>query len=190
MIYLFKDLPDADIDTSQWHMMLENTMIKKLYSIATYLFMPVLVVALYLLKYDFFYLPKVIQSDNMPGFLSPILWMILILVILLVHELLHIVTIYKRGDVSVTFSRLFVRVNTNVVLRKSQRILCVIFPLLILSAIPGVIALFIVSIEIKSILNFICWTNLILSGYDVSSFFLVLSIPKHSLTYKALYKFQ
>lgn len=171
MIYLFKDLPDADIDTSQWHMMLENTMIKKLYSIATYLFMPVLVVALYLLKYDFFYLPKVIQSDNMPGFLSPILWMILILVILLVHELLHIVTIYKRGNVSVTFSRLFVRVNTNVVLRKSQRILCVIFPLLILSAIPGVIALFIVSIEIKSILNFICWTNLILSGYDVSSFF-------------------
>lgn len=105
----------------------------------------------------------------------------------IVHEWLHIVTVYNKGDMSLTFTRVFFWLHTNAVLSKPRFFLFMSSPFILLSIIPGLLSFF-TSGEFQIILLFICWINTLYSASDIFNSVLILKKPQNSKFLRGFYK--
>lgn len=117
-----------------------------------------------------------------------ILYLIIIgIFVFIIHECLHIFVIYKKGDISLTFSGRFFWLNTNAILSKMRFWVFMSLPFILLSVVPAVLS-FYVSGNIKSIILFVCWINSLISSSDIYNSFLIAIKPRNTVFCRGYYQ--
>ena len=111
---------------------------------------------------------------------------IIFVLVLAVHELLHMLVIYKIGDISVTFSALFVMVHSTATMSKKRYWLFVTLPLLVLTVIPIFILPFTDGVAFK-LIRFIVWLNMCQSSFDIINSILVAIKPSSAIFNRGYY---
>ena len=111
---------------------------------------------------------------------------LIIVLVFLLHEVLHILVVNKKGDISLTFKGIYFWLNSNAILSKRRYWVFMSLPFIALTVVPA-IASFFVSGDIKSILIFISWYNLITSSSDILNSVLILMKPSKSMFYRGYY---
>jgi hypothetical protein len=174
IIIWFRHLPQISMDLSEWTPFIQNRWYRKHYMKFVYLLQIIIVLTPYLFGKGFTYID--------------ITFLIIIgILVFIIHECLHIIVIHKKGDISLTFSGIFFWLNTNAILSKSRFWIFMSLPLIVLSIVPALISLFSTG-NIKSILLFISWINLIISASDIYNSILIAIKPKNSVFRKGYYK--
>ena len=104
-----------------------------------------------------------------------------------IHEVLHILVVNSKGDISLTFKGIYFWLNTNAILSKRRYWVFMSLPFIVLTVIPA-IASFFVSGDIKSLIIFISWYNLIISSSDIINSVLILMKPNKSVFCRGYYR--
>ncbi|WP_419392816.1 DUF3267 domain-containing protein [Cytobacillus praedii] len=176
MILWFRHLPQVSMDLSKWTPFIRNHWLRTHYMKFVYL----LQVILFLLPFLF------------KGWFPPITAIVLFLIgifVFILHEILHIIVINKKGDFSLTFSGIFFWLHTNATLSKRRFWTFMSLPFMALSVVPFIVSLFL-SEDIKSILLFVSWINAVISASDIINSFLIAIKPKNSVFCKGYYRLQ
>lgn len=173
MIYWFKNLPESEIDLSEWKPFISNEWFRKKFMTFVYILMGTLI----LLSNQFLIWENV-------NFLTEFFVFILVFVF---HELLHSITVIFKGDISITHSGIFFWLNTNTILTKIEFFLFMSLPIVVLSIIPFGISLF-VSLAIRNWLMIVGWSNLIIASSDIINSLLIIRKPNHAQFYKGFYR--
>lgn len=175
MFYWFRHLPASDKDLTTWtrfiHHDFFNTHFMKF---------------VYLLQISVLSLPFVIGS-----WFNDISLAYLIIIgvgIFMMHECIHILVIYKQGDISLTFSGLFFWLDTDAIMSKGRFFTFMSGPFIVLSIIPFILAFF-TDGEIRTVLLYISWINTIFSGADIINSFLILLKPRQAKFYRGYYTY-
>jgi hypothetical protein len=113
--------------------------------------------------------------------------LLIIVVVFVIHEALHMIVINKKGDMSLTFKGIYFWLNTNAILSKKRFWIFMSLPFIGLTVIPA-IASFFVSGELKALLLFISWFNLIISSADIVNSILILLKPNNAMFCKGYYR--
>uniref|UniRef100_UPI004054859D DUF3267 domain-containing protein n=1 Tax=Paenibacillus sp. FSL H8-0537 TaxID=2921399 RepID=UPI004054859D len=174
MIHWFRHLPYKSMDESEWRPFIHNDWFREHYMKFVYLMMAILLLAPMAFERGFAFVA------NVP--IIPI-----IVLVFIIHEVIHILVIYTKGDISLTFKGIFFWLHTNATLSKTRFWLFMSLPFILLSVVPGVAALF-VSGTIQSLLLFICWINFIISSSDVINSLLILIKPNRAVFCNGKYR--
>ncbi|WP_420808478.1 DUF3267 domain-containing protein [Clostridium manihotivorum] len=113
---------------------------------------------------------------------------VVIALIFIVHELLHIIVIYKKDNISFTHSGLFFWINTNAILSKMEFWFYMTLPIIGLSLVPFIISIFVSTGYLKSFMLFIAWVNLIIASSDIINSILILIKPNNTLFCRGYYR--
>ncbi|MCG7410851.1 DUF3267 domain-containing protein [Paenibacillus sp. ACRRX] len=113
--------------------------------------------------------------------------LIVVIAVFITHEMLHIIVINKKDDISLTYTGFHFWLNTNALLSKMRFWLFMSLPYIVLSVVPATLSFF-SSGDIKTLLIFICWLNLIISSSDIINSFLIFIKPKNSIFCKGFYR--
>ena len=175
MIMWFRNLPSIRMDLSEWQPFIQNTWFRKHFMKFVYLLMVVFGLATY-----WYYGGNFNQLTKYPIIL-------IIVLVFLLHEVLHILVVNKKGDISLTFKGIYFWLNSNAILSKRRYWVFMSLPFIALTVVPA-IASFFVSGDIKSILIFISWYNLITSSSDILNSVLILMKPSKSMFYRGYYR--
>lgn len=160
--YFMKPLPPSDKDFSNYKPFVQNEWFRKHFMKFVY----VLQFALVLLSVVF----GVWDFAN---------WFIKILIFVLTflsHELLHILVVYKIGDISLTYSGIFFWLNSNAMMSKKRFWLFMTLPLLVLTVVP-VLLLPVTDGWLFEILRYTAWVNAIIAGSDIMNSVLIALKP-------------
>lgn len=192
MILWFKNLPPKNIDFSNWNSFISNTWFRKNYMKFVYLLMVIIYILPTLLGSSFNLKIKNSFIDHTGNsYVSYLLFFIytifIISITFILHELLHIIVIYTKDDISLTHSGIFFWINTNAILSKTEFWLFMTLPIIILSLIPFIIS-FLINGYIKSFMLFICWINLMIASSDIINSILILVKPNNTIFCKGYYK--
>jgi Putative zincin peptidase len=174
MIHWFHHLPQLNMNPSEWTHFIQNSWFRKHFMKFAYL-----------LQIIVFLVPGL-----MGGLFTGMPLYILILIgiaVFIVHEFLHIVIVYKKGDISLTFSGTFFWLNTNAILSKRRFLVFMSLPFIGLSVVPAVVALF-VSGDMKILLLFVSWINFIISAADIINSVLIAVKPRGAVFCRGYYR--
>ncbi len=165
MFYFFKPLPPNDIDYTIYKPFIKNEWFHKNYMKFVYALQLILI-----------YLSIKLGVWNFANWLTQT---IVFIMVFLCHELLHIVVVYKIGDISLTHSGIFFWLNSNAVMNKKRYWLFMTLPLLVLTIIP---LFFLPLLEgfIFEMFMYIIWINAIIAGSDIINSFLIAIKPSRS----------
>ena len=173
MFYWFRPLPESDKDLTSWIRFIQHDFFHIHFMKFVYL-LQILVLSIPLVFYNWF--------AHIPS-----LSLIIIGVsIFIIHECIHIVVIYKQGNISLTFQGVFFWLHTDAVLSKGRFFTFMSAPFIILSMIPFILA-FSASGDIRTILLFISWLNTFFSGADIINSVLILQKPTNATFYRGYY---
>lgn len=167
MILWFKHLPQPNLNLSKWTPYIQNPWFRKHY-----------MKLVYLLQIILFLIP-VFVGGRFPQISKLALFLICIFVFI-IHEILHIIVINKKGDMCLTYSRLFFWIYTNAVLSKPRFLVFMSCPFILLSVVPFIVSFFLPQ-DIKSILLFVSWINALISASDIINSFFIVIKPKNSV---------
>lgn len=174
MIIWFRHLPQINMNLVEWIPFIKNNWFRKHYMKFVYLFQFIIF----------------LMSPFLGAWFSPINTFALILIgilVFIIHEFLHILVINNKGDISLTFRGTFFWLHTNAVLSKMRFLLFMSLPVIALSLVPAIIS-FYVSGNIKSILLFISWINLLISSSDIINSLLIAIKPNNSVFCRGYYR--
>ena len=127
-----------------------------------------------------------LSNNSFPSLSLPLL-IAIYLIILVIHEYIHIVVIYSKGDISLTFRGTFFWLHTNAPLHKGRFLLFMSLPFFTLSVLPFLISFFVTN-EVKALLLYISWVNTFLSSSDIINTFLIFIKPKDAIFCRGFYK--
>jgi|GEM_PF-1505822 len=186
MIYWFKDLPFKPLRDDIWKPVIPYKWLRENFMAAVYILQFVLF-ALFML-YINVYIPKGLDSAPVVIRISIPKSLIYLSVILVwfIHEIIHIAVIFNKGDFSVTFKNLFFWINTNAELSKFRYLIFISLPLLVLTAIPFVISLFMFN-NLTYVLRIYAFYNLIISPADIINIIFILPKPNKAIFYGGMY---
>ncbi|MGG0668636.1 DUF3267 domain-containing protein [Sporosarcina koreensis] len=177
MILWFRHLPQPSLDFSEWKPFIEKAWFRKHYMKFVYLLMAAFFLGPYwLFKGNFIHL------TNFP-------LLLLVVLVFVIHEALHILVINKKGDMSLTFKGVYFWLTTNAILSKKRFWIFMSLPFIGLTVITA-IASFFVTDEIKALLLFISWFNLIISASDIVNSVLIVIKPNNSMFCRGYYQVQ
>ncbi|MGF2614406.1 DUF3267 domain-containing protein [Rossellomorea vietnamensis] len=174
VIVWFRHLPQKRMDLLEWIPFIHNNWFRKNYMKFVYLLQIVILL-----------LPQIITAE-FTDFNIFLLISIGILVFI-IHECLHILVIYKKGDISLTFSGIFFWLNTDAILSKSRFWLFMSLPFIALSGVPFILSIW-VSGDIQLILLFVSWFNTLISASDIINSFLITIKPKNAVFCRGYYR--
>lgn len=174
MIIWFKHLPQVKIDDLKWRPFIINDWFRHHYMKFVYLLQLTILCIPFI-----FYVP--FSKYNL------LLLFIIAILSFICHEILHILVVHKRGDISLTFSGIFFWLNVDAVLTKKRFLTFMSLPFISLSVVPVILSIFI-SGDFQVILLFISWINAFYSGSDIINTFLILRKPNNALFYRGYYK--
>lgn len=175
MLYWFRHMPAAKIDLSQWTPFIRNDRFRKHFMKFVYL-LQIIVILL-----PFYFSAPFIRMNT---------FFLIVVAILtyVIHETLHIIVIYKKGDYSITYDGgIFLWINTNAVLSKGRFWVFMSLPFIVLSVVPFILSFF-MNGNIKEILQFVCWINTVFSAADIFNSLLIAMKPKKSIFYRGFYR--
>ena len=173
MLYWMKPLPEADIDYEKYKPFISNNWFRQNFMYFVYL-LQVFLVTLSI-------------SFGVWKFSNAFIKLIVFLMVYLVHELLHISVVWRIGDISLTHSGIFFWLNSSAKMSKIRFLLFMSMPLLILSVIPMIIALFSDGFVYRY-MRYIAWINAIIAGADIINTILIIIKPRNSVFYRGFYK--
>lgn len=176
LIIWFRHLPQLSMDLLEWTPFIKNNWFRKNF-----------MKFVYLLQLFIFLMSRYFNAWD-----SPINIFVLILIgifVFIIHESLHILVINKKGDISLTFRGTFFWLHTNAVLSKMRYWLFMSLPLIALSVVPAIVSIY-VSGNIKSIVLFISWINLLISSSDIINSLLIAVKPKNSVFCRGYYRIE
>ena len=173
MIYWVKTPPPADIDYSEYKPFIRNDWFRNHYMFFAYGLMAVLAVLLFV-------------TGGMKG-VSWLLRIPVFVLVFLVHELLHILVIYRIGDIYLSHSGLFFWMNTNAEMSKGRFWLFMTLPLLTLTLVPAALLLLDTG-AFRPYLLYIAWSNAIIASSDIINSPLILLKPNGSVFCRGFYK--
>lgn len=173
IILWFRPLPQVTMDLSDWTPFIKNNWYRQHY-----------MKFVYLLQLLILLIPKFFETSF--THINIFALILISIFVFIIHELIHIVTINKKDDISLTFSGFF-WLNTNAVLSKVRFWLFMTLPFIALSVIPNILAFYVPS-NIKPILLFISWFNTVISGSDIINSFLIAIKPKNSVFCRGYYR--
>ncbi|WP_419882902.1 DUF3267 domain-containing protein [Peribacillus sp. B-H-3] len=167
MIIWFRRLPQKNLDFSEWTPFIRNNWYRKHY-----------MKFVYILQIIILLIPNFFRT----GFthINSFSLIIIGILVFIIHEFLHIIVIYKKSDISLTFSGIFFWLNTNETLSKSRFWVFMSLPFIVLSVVPAVMSLY-ASGNIRIILLFVCWLNSLISSSDIYNSFLIAIKPKNTV---------
>lgn len=171
MVYFMKPFPEEKVDVSGWTRFIQNEWFNKNFMVFVYALQAILLVLPFLFGWMFSSLPIRLLTGVST---------------FLVHELLHILCIFNRGDISITHSGIFFWIHSNAVMTKWQFWLFMTLPFLGLTVLPLVILPF-VSEGLVDFLLFVAWLNAVIAGADILNSILILSKPRKAKFYRGYY---
>ncbi|HAS92160.1 MAG TPA: DUF3267 domain-containing protein [Clostridiales bacterium] len=172
MLNWFKELEPVKVDTNIWKPFIQNEWFNRNFMFISRILQFILIVGSILFGvWDYF--PA---SKNL----------ILVLLVFVVHEGIHIITIYRNGNVNLTRSKLDFWIYTDKVLTKTHFWIFMTAPILILSAIP-VLLYFCTNGILNELMLFIAWVNLIIARTDIINSILILLKPSGSVFCRGYY---
>ena len=175
MLYWMKPLPEADIDYEKYRPFIRNDWFRRNFMWFVYLLQATLVsLSIFL---------------GVWKFSNVFIRLILFLLVYLVHELLHVSVVWRIGDISLTHSGIFFWLNSSAKMSKIRFLLFMSMPLLVLSIVPMVIALF-SNGSVYQCMSYIAWINAIIAGADIINTFLIIIKPRNSVFYRGFYKIE
>lgn len=118
MFYFFKPLPESDMDLSKYTPFIGNEWFRKNFMKFAYTLQLILLIVSILL--------------GVWNFSNWIIRTITFCVIFICHELLHILVVYRIGDISLTHSGMFFWLNSNAVMSKKRFWMFMTLPLIVL----------------------------------------------------------
>ena len=166
MIYRVKTPPPAEIDFSEYKPFIRNDWFRNHYMFFAYGLMALLAVLFF-------------ATGRMKG-VSYFLRIPVFVLVFLVHELLHILVIYRIGDIYLSHSGLFFWMNTNAEMSKGRFWLFMTLPLLTLTLVPAALLLLNTGAS-RPYLLYIAWSNAIIASADIINSPLILLKPNGSV---------
>ena len=173
MIYWMKPLPDGQINTADWKRFIENEWFRRhfmwfVYGLQTILLM----LSIRSGAWDFsnFF----VRTGLLIG-------------TFIIHELLHLMVVYRIGDVSITYSGLFFWISSGAVLSKFRFLVFMSLPLVGLTVVPAVFSMFL-SGACRDALVYVAWVNAVSASSDIINSLLIAIKPHHALFYRGYYR--
>lgn len=165
MFCLFKPLPSSDMDFSNYFPFIKNVWFRKHFMKFVYILQVVLV-----------FISLLLGVWNFANWLTK---SIIFIMVFILHELLHILVIYKIGDISLTYSERFFWLNSNAIMSKKRFWMFMTLPLLVLTIIP-MFFLPLTSGFAFDLLMYILWINAIIAGSDIINSILIAIKPSNA----------
>lgn len=173
MFYFMKPLPEGKIDTAEWKPVIKNQWFRNHFMYFVYCLQIVLVV--------------LSSINGIWKFSNILVRYVLFISTFLVHELLHVVVIYKVGDISLTHSGIFFWITSGAVLSKLRFFLFMSLPLICLTIVPAVLYCFVPE-DLRDIMAYIAWVNSIIAGADIINSVVIAIKPRNSMFYRGYCK--
>lgn len=173
MLYFMKPLPEHEIDVSDWTPFIQNPWFRDHFMYFVYSFQGILVIV-----------SMVLGIWQSPNFFMKVA---LFVCTYAIHESLHLIVIYKAGDISITHSGIFFWITSGAVLSKKRFFLFMSLPFLCLTVLPAIAGIFASGIVRDSVV-YIAWINAIIAGSDVINSVLIIGKPRDTLFYRGYCK--
>lgn len=175
MIYFMKPLPDMKTDLADWKPFIRNPWFRKHFMYFVYCLQAVLAVSALLSG-----------AWNFANISSKIGTFICVY---LLHELLHLIVIWKAGDISITHSGIFFWITSGAVLGKLRFFVFMCLPFAVLTVLPATAYIFCRGEmeEIKRFVAYIAWVNAIIAGADIINSVLIAIKPRNSVFCRGYY---
>lgn len=173
MLYFMKPLPDGVIDISDWNPFLKNEWFREHFMYFVYILQATLVI----------FSMRLGVWNSINFFIS----MGLFIFVYIIHELLHLIVIWKAGDISITHSGIFFWITSGAVLGKLRYFTFICLPFIGLTVLPVIVSFF-CRRELRSIAVYIAWVNSIIAGADIINSILIVIKPNNSVFYRGYYK--
>lgn len=165
MIYFFKPLPPSDMDFTDYQPFIKNEWFRKHFMKFVYVLQLVLVVVSIIL--------------GVWNFSNWFIKIIIFSMVFIIHELLHVLVVYRIGDISLTHSGIFFWLNSSAIMSKKRFWLFMTLPLLVLTIIP-ILLLPLVGDFVFKVLEYILWINAIIAGSDIINSILIAIKPSNA----------
>lgn len=173
MLYFMKPLPKFIIDITDWKPFIKNQWFRNNFMYFVY--------CLQVMLYIFSNLFGVWDSSDIFIIVGVSIGTFII------HELLHVIVIYKVGDISITHSGIFFWITSGAVLSKLRFFVFMSLPFFSLTVVPAILCIFYHG-ELKDIVVYIAWINSMIAGSDIINSILIAIKPNSSLFYRGYYK--
>lgn len=166
MLYFMKPLPKCEIDKNEWKPFINNPWFRNHFMYFVYCLQG----ALLLFSILF----------GVWNFADALTKLALFICLYLIHEMLHIIVIYKAGDISITHSGIFFWITSGAVLSKLRFFIFMSLPLIGLTVVPAILCVFL-SGDLRNIAAYVAWVNSIIAGSDIINSVLIAIKPNNSL---------
>lgn len=149
MFYLFKSLPACTTDVSEYMPFIKNIWFRK-----------------HFMKFVYILQGMLTLMSIMLGVWNVFNWyikLIIFVVVFICHELLHIVVVYRIGNISLTHSGIFFWLNSDAVMSKKRFLMFMSLPLLGLTILPMCLLPVVTGVIFDGLL-YVSWINAIIAG--------------------------
>ena len=173
MLYIGKELPQMDIDENEYKPFIRHEWFRKKYMWFAYGLMFLL------------FITALSLGSLRAGHF--IIRLIVFAITYVVHELLHIVTVFRKGDIYLNRSGIYLWLTPNFILSKREFWIFMTLPFLVLTCLVG-LSSYLVSEHVGMYLKYIAWINSIIAGSDIINSALIMMMPRNSYFYRGYYK--
>lgn len=173
MLYWNKQIPGLNIDYNEYKPFIKNDWFRSHYMWFAYGLMAIIWAAAFITG----------------GFRAGNLFIriLMFLIVYPVHESLHILTIFRKGDIYLSHSGLYFWLTPDVEMGKGHFWLFMTLPLIVLTGFAGIGSMFATG-ELKEYLVYIAWINAFIAGSDIINSVLIAIKPPKSVFYRGYFK--
>ncbi|UII57891.1 DUF3267 domain-containing protein [Cytobacillus spongiae] len=139
----------------------------------------------YLLQFIILLIPSFLPTEFTS--LSIVILILIGILTFIIHESLHFLVIYRKGDMSLTFSGIFFWIHTNATLSKARFLIFMSLPFIALSVVPVLLSFFVTD-HVKILLLFVGWLNALISASDLINSILIMIKPANSVFCRGYYR--
>ncbi len=172
MMYFFQPLPPSDTDFSNYRPFIKNEWFRKHFMKFVYVLQATLIL--------------VSMALGVWNFSNIFVRIVVLVIVYVSHELLHILVVYRIGDISLTHSGIFLWLNSSAVMSKKRFGLFMTLPLLVLTIIPTILLPMVDGI-VFDVLKYILWVNAIIAGSDIINSVLITMKPTNATFCRGYY---
>ena len=173
MLYFMKPLPENKIDTADWKPFIKNKWFSNNFMYFVYCLQLILIIL------------SIIFGAWL--FSNIFIKIGLFICVFIIHEILHLIVVFKAGDISITHSGIFFWITPGAILSKSRFLVFMSLPFIGLTVVPAILCIHL-SGELKEIMSCAAWVNSIIAGSDIINSVLIAIKPKNSLFYRGYFK--
>lgn len=191
MIIWFKNL-NLDKELTDWKPFIKNNWFRDHFMLFVYSLMFVLFIITRCFGSHIYNVQRAIfsqwfQKEFLLKVSCIVYFIVLYILLYLCHEFFHIITIYNKGDISITHSGIFLWIHTNAILSKKHFWIFMTLPILVLSVIPFILYWF-VSGYVQILFLHLGFVNLIIASSDCINSALILLKPNGAVFCRGFYR--